>query len=380
MANSFQFTKAYFIRSLFTATLVLSIVFTSCGIGPGTMPKHISLPIDYEKLPELTREHNVDISSIKRIAVMPFKADTSFQVDSSHNVEEVTSYATANVASAFSKMPNITLVDTSEIKRLKASGQSLENYVDAILYGNLEKYEESKGSRKDQRLVLDPGTDALIYYETFHGKVSYNYSLVITKDDRTAGPFSGTSTRTQSFEISKSKYYTISEGSYQKTLCDYFSLFSLCKGAISYLGEYISDEFKLSKDTYNLRIYSKKDSIASEEMEKAFSYIEPGVFVNTRPIIYLCLIFGPSCKNYDVTPSKENAKRALKAYLEIYEHYKYIEAALNATALYEYLEGQEVALNYIQKVYEETEDPQAKRRMEDINEYLKKKAKVATFH
>jgi len=296
-----------------TVTLFVLLVLTFTGCGPTRIPVKVDRP------------STLNTTGIKRIAVMPFEVDNP-------GYGQLASYATAEAANKIRETGRFTLVDASEIQRLQRSNQSVENYVDAMFIGRITRASVEQDSKTYP--VKDKNGNVVGYSTTYTTKVEveFNYSLKMARDGRLIGPVSR-------------------------------------KGATG----------QSSGDGYPSHEKLWRDVIVSQ---MAFLHQDIAPYTSTELREFAEDKTGVSGIKDEMKAALENVKAsnyklALQSYLGIYERYKSIAAAENASIMYEALGDMESALSIIQKVYDETGNPKLQFRIAVLSKNLEDKAKLA---
>jgi len=307
----------------------------------------------------VSRPPNLNTAGIKRIAVMPFEANTGVG-------REMALYATNTATKRIQEMNYFTLVDSSEIERLKKNNQNLENYIDAQFAGRITRIsidnEASNGSYKDKNGDVTYYTDYITKVE-----IEFNYSLVLARDSRVIGPVYKRSSRSSSNretspstqellqtaineQLNKSgKSSSSREGSSKKE--NYPSSSALLMAAIDEQLRYLAHDIAPHTviETRTFAEEKTKDKVLKEEMKNAITQVKAG-----------------------------NYKLALSAYLDIYDRYKNVAAAENASILYESFGEVQTAADFMQRVYNETGNPKAKETLVRLNKILQDQAILAS--
>jgi tetratricopeptide (TPR) repeat protein len=273
---------------------------------------------------EVERPSTLNTTGIKRIAVMPFEADNS-------SYTGLASYATSAVADRVRETGRFTLVDAQEILRLQRSNQSVENYVDATFIGRITRANVEQDSKTSQ---YKDKKGNVYYSTTYYTKVEveFSYSLKMARDGRLIGPISRRGVKS----ASSGDGYPSSDGLLREALTSEIALIR------QDIAPYKSREIReFAEDK------TGNDAVKAE-MKQAMEYVKT-----------------------------QNYKLALQAYLGIYQQYKSIAAAQNASILYEALGDTEAALNIMQKVYDDTGNPTAQLVIARLSKDLEDKAKLA---
>jgi len=273
----------------------------------------------------VVRPPNLNTAGIKRIAVMPFEANAGTS-------REMAQYATGVAIKRIQEMNYFTLVDSSEIERFKRNNQNIENYIDAQFTGKITRVDVStetyNGSYKDKN-------GNTIHYTNYTTKVEVEleYSLVVARDSRLIGPISK---KNSNSSTSRENYPSSSE---------------LIRGVIDGLLRYVGNDIAphTVMETRTFAEEKTNDKALKEEMKNAITQVKAG-----------------------------NYKIALEAYLGIYDRYKSIAAAENASILYESFGEVQTAANFMQKVIDETGNPSARNTLARLNKILQDQAILAS--
>ena len=271
----------------------------------------------------------LNTAGIRRIAIMPFEAASR---DSAYR--EMAQYATIVATNRIQAINYFTLVDPSEIERLRRNNQSIENYVDALFTGRITRI-DSKDSATQGQYKNKEGE--IIYYTTYEriAEIEFNYSLTRSRDASLIGPVSkkgsGSSSSRNSDEI--------------KSTTDL--LRSTIDSQLRFLGRDIApytaiENRALAKD-------KSKDKVLQAEMKDALAQVKAGSY-----------------------------KIALEAYLGIYERYKSVAAAENASILHETFGDTEIAADFMRRVSDETGNPRAWEVLARLNKILQDQATIAS--
>jgi hypothetical protein len=267
---------------------------------------------------------NLNTAGIRRIAVMPFENRTANR--------DMAQYATSVAAKRVQDTNYFTMVSASEVERLRRSNQSLENYVDAVLNGQITRIDTKHETYRGTYKTKDGKTVNYIDYTT-SVEIEFNYSLVLARDGKLIGP-------------------VFKSGSNSSTSRDnYPSAPDLIKSVID------SQLRQIGRDiapyiTYDSRTFaseSTKDKVLKAQMRNALEMVKAGSYMT-----------------------------ALELYLGIYGEYKSVAAAYNASILHELVNDTGTAANYIQNVYNETGNPKAQEALARLNRILRDQAILAS--
>jgi hypothetical protein len=271
------------------------------------------------------RPPNLNTAGIKRIAVMPFEANAS-------NSRDYALYATTVATNKINELNYFTMVDPSEIERLKRTNQNIENYIDAQFIGRITRINTQNETYNGSYKNKDGDT---IYYTDYITKVEieFNYSLVLARDSRIIGPVSKKASKSNTSRESYPSSATL--------------LRSAIDEQLRYVGRDIAPHTVIETRTFAEE--KSKDKVLKAEMKDAVAQVKAG-----------------------------NYKTALNAYLDIYARYKNIAAAENASILYESFGEVQTAANFMQNVYDETGNPRAKNTLANLNKILQDQATLAS--
>jgi hypothetical protein len=289
--------------------ILLVLIFTGCAT---------TVSIQVKRPPTL------NTSGIKRIAVMPFEAGTGAY-------REMAQYATAVATEKIRAMNYFTLVDSSEIERLRRNNQSIENYVDALFIGRIVLVDSRTSTSQEQYKNKD---GSIVHYTMYQQdvEIEFNYSLMRSRDGTLIGPVSKKGSNSAS---SRDNYPSAS--ALLRTVID------RQLGLIGRdLAPYTAVENRtLAKD-------KSKDKILQAEMKDTLALVKEGSY-----------------------------KAALDAYLGIYERYGSFAAAENASILHEALGDTRAAADLMQQAYRETGNPGAMNVLARLNRILQDQAILA---
>jgi len=300
----------------------------------------------------VNRPPNLNTAGIKRIAVMPFEAGASAG-------REMAQYATGVATKRIQEMNYFTLVDSSEIERLKRSNQNLENYIDAQFVGRITRInidnETSTGSYKNKNGDVTYYTDYITKVE-----IELNYSLVLARDSRIIGPVYKRSSKSSSNRENSPSSQELLAAAIDEKLNKNSRSFSskenyppsstLLMAAIDEQLRYLAHDLAPYTviETRTFAEEKTNDKVLKEEMKNALAQVKAG-----------------------------NYKSALEAYLDIYSRYKNIAAAVNSSILYESFGEVQTAADFMQRVYNETGNPKARETFAYLNKILQDQAIIA---
>jgi len=278
------------------------------------------------------RPPTLNTAGIKRIAVMPFEAKAANR--------EMAQYATTAVIGKIQGMNYFTLVASSEIERLRSTYQNIENYVDAMFTGQITRIDTKNETFQGSYKTKDGKTVNYTDYIT-NVEIEFNYSLVLARDGMLIGPVfkSGKHSATNSdrYNASNSETFPAAPPLIRIAI----------DNQLASLGREIAPYTAIESRTFASE--SSNDKALKAEMKNALAQVKAGSY-----------------------------KIALEAYLGIYERYKSVAAAENASILYELTGDTNIAADYIRRVYDETGNPRALDRLARLSKILQDQAILAS--
>jgi len=276
-----------------------------------------SIPLAVKRPPIL------NTSGINRVAVMPFEADGGSG--------EMARYATTVAASNIQAMNHFTLVDHTEIERLRRSDRSIESVVDATFVGRMTRTAADSEAKPYEWTDKEGNVHHGTTYTTFV-EVDFNYSLIRARDGSLIGPISK---RGRNRESSNDGYPSAQE-LMRKTV----------DGELRYVGRDLAPY-----TSYERRVFAEDkspDKALKAEMKNALAQVKAG-----------------------------NYKLALEAYLKIYERYRSIAAAENASILHESFGDVRLAADLMKEAYDATGNPKAMAVLDRLNNIIKDQETLA---
>jgi len=271
------------------------------------------------------RPPNLNTAGIKRIAIMPFEAN-------SNSYREMAQYATMVATSKIQELNYFTLVNPSDIERLKRNNQNVESYIDAQFAGQITRINVTNEARRGS--YKNKAGDIIEYIDYITNvEIEFNYYLVLARDSSIIGPIYKKRSRSNSNRESYLPSTPI--------------LRSIIDEQLRYLGGDIAPHNVIETRTFATE--DSKNKALLEEMKNALSLVKSGDY-----------------------------KVALNTYLGIYEQYRNIAAAENVTILYESLGEVQTAANFIQQVYSDTGNPKAMNVLNRLNKILQDRETIAS--
>ncbi|MDR2717189.1 MAG: hypothetical protein LBB89_03875 [Treponema sp.] len=301
-------------KDILKTTALLVLIFSACAT---------TVQLRVQRPPSL------NTAGIKRIAIMPFEAASPDRV-----YREMAQHATTVATNRIQAMNYFTLIDPSEIERLRKDNQSIENHVDALFTGRITRVNSKDSSSQGQYKNKDGET---IYYTTYQrdAEIEFTYSLTRSRDGSLIGPVSKRGSDSSSSQNSGDL----------KSAAEL--LRSIVNSQLGWLGRDIAPYTAIENRT--LATDKSKDKVLQAEMKNALAQVKEG-----------------------------NYKIALEAYLGIYERYSSFAAAENASILHETFGDTQIAANFMRQVYDETGNPRAREVLARLNKILQDQATLAS--
>jgi len=297
--------------TLFTAAVV---ILAGCAT---------QIPLMVQRTPTL------DTIGIRRIAIMPFEAGSS-------GYQNAASRATSVAEARIQATNHFTLVNASEIQRLRQAGQSIESHVDALFTGRITRIGQETTSGSYQTTDRQTGVTTTHYWYQRDVEVELSYSLMRARDGSLIGPLSRRGTK--SVRVSNQS--------------DLPSVDALIVQAVdSALGQLARD---VAPYTMTVKRSLEKETSKDKELQARMKDLEQQV--------------------------KDGSYRvALESYIAIYKERQSIAAAINASILYEALGETRTAANFMQEVLTATGNPKARDVLVRLHNELQQTAGVAEY-
>jgi len=275
------------------------------------------------------RPPTLNTAGIKRIAIMPFEAVSQDRI-----YREMAQYATTAATNRIQTLNYFTLIDPSEIERMRRNNQNIENYADALFTGRIIRIVSKDSATQGQYKNKEGNT---IYYTTYERNVEieFNYSLTRSRDGSLIGPVSRKGSSSSSSENSGELKPTIE------------ILRSIIDSQLRSLGRDIAPYTAV--ESRSLANDKSKDKVLQAEMKDTLAQVKAGNYLIAR-----------------------------EAYLRIYDQYGSFAAAENASILHETLGDTMAAANLMRRVSEETGNPRAREILARLNKILQDQATLAS--
>jgi len=271
------------------------------------------------------RPPNLNTAGIRRIAVMPFEAN-------SNAYREMAQYATTVATKRIQESNYFTLINPSDIERLKRNNQNVESYIDAQFVGQITRINTTNEAHNGSYKNKDGDIINYIDYIT-NVEIEFNYYLILARDSKIIGPI----------YKKRSGSETSREGNPPSSPL----LRAIIDEQLRYLARDIAPYKVIETRTFVTE--NSKDKVLKAKMKDALSQVKSG-----------------------------NYRLALEDYLGIYKRYKNIAAAENASILYESLGEIQTAANFMRQVYNDTGNPRAMNVLDRLNKILRDQALIAS--
>jgi len=242
-------------------------------------------------------------------------------------------YATTVAADKIQAINYFTLVSPSAVNDARRRGESIENYVDALFYGQIILIEDKTTPNQGQYKNKD-GTTVTYTYYVREVEVEFNYLLERARDGTLIGPISRRGSASDN----------------QESISSLASVNTL-------VNRVIDDQLKnLNRDVvpYTIVVYrsleKEKNKDLKPQMDAALAQVKGGYYTAAR-----------------------------QAYLAVWESYQSVAAAVNASILYEALGETSSAAKFMQQVFAVTGSPLAGNTLNRLNMELAQQARVEQF-
>jgi len=256
------------------------------------------------------RPPTLNTLGIQRIAVMPFTT-----ADGSSLQRQAATWLTNESQSRIQATGHFTLVNSSEVERVRSARGNVEDLADALFSGQVVSVNVQNTSQQGSYKDKEGNT---IYYTTYYREVqlSYNYGLTRTRDGSMLGPINRTvSTNTSSQDSSS---LTPTETMVQ----------SLVQRSIAGVGRDVAPYTVTERRKFEPE--TSKDKVIKQRAKDADALVKGGSY-----------------------------KIAQDAYLKIYQDTGSFAAAYNAGLLIELQGDLQGAATFMQRVYDDTGNPRA---------------------
>jgi len=266
------------------------------------------IPIKVERPPTL------NTSGIRNLAIVPFTGSDS----------QIASVVTTIATDRIREMNYFTLVDATVVNDLRRRGQSFESHADAIFTGNVTRANTRNTTEQGQSRNRDGTVVTYTIYVT-EIEVEFTYQLIRARDGSLIGPI----TKRRTGRSSSRDGYPNAQDMFRSAITREL------RGIGNDLAPHtVTERIKLAKDT-------TKNKAVNEEMKVAEAQVKSGSY-----------------------------KQALDYYLSIYERYKSVAAAENASILFEALGETPNAAGFMQQVFNDTGNPRARDVLARLNKIL----------
>jgi hypothetical protein len=254
--------------------------------------------------------------------------------DNSSIQREIAQFITVTATSKIRSTNYFTLVDYAEIERLQKSGASIENHVDALFTGQIISMTTTDSNHVMEK--TDPETKNKIY-ETVYDRetgLSFNYSFIRARD----GTIVDIVTKQGKATDHKPSWSSLKSFSQMGQEIVNSRLANLARDVAPYTA--IESRYLMSDKTKDKELKNRMKEIA-------------------------------------ITVKEGNYKVALDSYLIIYQYYNNFAAAHNAAIMHEALGDLNAAAILMEKVGNETGNPQAYTVLARLNRSLQEQSMLA---
>jgi hypothetical protein len=275
------------------------------------------------------RTPTLDTSGIKRLAVMPFESPNRTSL-----FKSAAQYATTVATSSIRATNNFILVSPIVIGPRRRAGQNFDDLADALFIGRIIQINEKTDAHEGERKDKETGEKVKYTYYVREVEVEFTYSFVRSLDGTILGPVTrkGHANDTNEF-IDKITSVEV-----------------LVKKVIDTQMKYMHMDIAPYTTTVFRSLAKEPGKSIRPEMNSALMYVKSGNYMAAR-----------------------------NAYAAIYESYKSMAAAENASILFEALGQTEAGADFMQRVFNETGNPRAQFVLARLNKELQEIAGTSGF-
>jgi len=275
---------------------MLAVVFAGCAT---------TIALRVQRLPTL------NTLGIQRLAVMPFTT-----TDGSSLQRQAAAWLTSESLSHIQATNHFTLINASEIERVRAARGNIEDLADALFSGQVMAVAVKDSSQQSSYKDKNGNT---VTYTTYSREVqlSYNYSLTRTRDGSLIGPVNKTASTSSSIRDDLSNLSS-AESMIQKLIQ------SNIAGVSRDIAPYMVTEYR------SLMRETSKDKIIKQRAKDADALVKAGSY-----------------------------RSAQNAFLGIYQDTGSFAAGYNTGLLIEVQGDRDGAAAFFQMVYNDTGNPKA---------------------
>jgi len=265
---------------------------------------------------------------MRRIAVMPF--ENSFS-----GGQDIANHLTQDAISRLTGTGHFTIISAAEVDRLRRSGESLANHVDAVLTGRVMNIQQSGVQSHTTQLKNKDGSTSTYTIYTLEVALEVSYSLERTRD----GSLLGTTSRTATAKDTQGDPGRLKSVSQLLRQCN------VLRGLVGNMAPHTV------KETRMLMNEKTGDKVLREQMKSAAAHV-----------------------------TQRSYKAALDAYMKIYEETNSFAAAYNASMMLEALRNTRAALDLMHRAAQSTGNPTAQNEIARLNKQLQNQETLETEH
>jgi len=299
-------------RIIIVSIFLAALVFSGCA-------PTVQLQVD--------RPPNWNTVGISRVAVMPFEYSRG------REQAQIAEHLTATATERIRQTGHFTLISASEVDRLRSSGESLANHVDAIFTGKVMSIESNDKVTTENRKNPDTNEMEPVTFIEREVELTISYSLERTRD----GSVVGFANRTAGAADKQEEGYALKS---------VFRLLQECR-VLRGLPRDIAPYSVI--ETRTLMAEPNKDKALRERMKSAAALVKQ--------------------KSY---------KSALAQYMKIYSEYGTFASIYNASIMQEALGETREAIRLMQEASSQTGNPKAREEIIRLNKRLEEQETVDT--
>ena len=282
-----------------------------------------SITIQAQRTPAL------NTAGIKRIAIMPFESANGDAV-----YKSAARYATNAATGKIQATNHFTLVSPSVINDARKRGEGIENYVDALFTGQITRISEKITPHQSQYKKKDTGETVTNTYYVKEVELDLSYSLVRARDGTIIGPVARKGSSSDN----------------QENVDNFASADTLASRIIDSQLRLLHQDIVPYTVRINRTLEIEKNKELKPQMKAALAYVKGSNYMAAR-----------------------------QAYIDIWEFYSSVAAAVNAAILYEAMGETRNAADFMQQVLFETGSPLASSALARLNRELAEQAGVEQF-
>jgi len=278
------------------------------------------IPLNVQRMPAM------DTSGFRRISIMPFEPSGGSYANAAR-------YATTVATGRIQATNHFTLVNYATVNDARRRGENIENYVDALFTGQIIRIEENMKTQQGQRRDKEGETVTYTYYVR-EVEVEFSYSLTRARDGIIIG------TVVKRGQTSRQ----------DEQMGNLPSSDALVNGIIESQLRYIDRDVAPYTVRISRSLEKEPNKELKPEMDLALSHVKGGNYIAARQI-----------------------------YISVWQSYRSIAAAINASILYEATGETQTAANFMEDVLAASGSPKARDALARLRNELAEQARVRQY-